>query len=53
MTKSAKQNVQSLWLEGKIHIVCATIAYGNKIMLLLLLPDLIFVIKGWELINLM
>jgi superfamily II DNA helicase RecQ len=29
MTKSSKQNVQAAWLEGKILIVCATIAYGT------------------------
>jgi superfamily II DNA helicase RecQ len=29
MTKSVKQNVQAAWLEEKIHVVCATIAYGE------------------------
>jgi hypothetical protein len=29
MTKNIKQNVQAAWLEEKIHVVCATIAYGT------------------------
>lgn len=30
MTKHTKQAVQAAWLEGKIHVVCATIAYGRE-----------------------
>lgn len=29
MTKTAKSSVQAGWLQGRVKVVCATIAYGT------------------------